>query len=91
MVSELRQLNDHRLEHDLTFQAIADAMSALGYPITAPTVQRMLRHPERAPLERTMYKVRKYLKHLRAKRKSRTPPRRPTAPITSEGAHDARS
>jgi hypothetical protein len=71
MLKELKVLNAFRLEHDLTFQDIADQMSAIGYPISPPTLQRMLRHPHRTPLERNLYKVRKFIAHLKAKAAAR--------------------
>lgn len=60
-MTELKTLNELRLENGWTFQEIADAITALGYPIQMGTVQRVLRHPDRAPRETTLFKIRKYL------------------------------
>jgi hypothetical protein len=75
MVPEVDALNQFRLEHDLTLQQISDRIGALGYRLTASTLQRMIANPDRRPIERSLYKVRKFLESVEQPLPTQTPTR----------------
>jgi hypothetical protein len=65
MLREVRLLNQLRLEHNLTYQAVADAMKAIGYPLAARTIHQLIKNPNVTPNERTLFKIRKYLAYVK--------------------------
>lgn len=64
MHAEIRKLNDIRLELDLSLQDVADGMTAIGHPMQMRTLHQLVAEDAR-PQERTLFKVRKYLAHLK--------------------------
>jgi hypothetical protein len=80
MVPEVAELNALRLELDLSFQEVADAMRAIGYPLNPRTLHQLIRKPHMTPNERTLFKIRKYLDHVKAgqKRAAQATGRRPS-------------
>jgi hypothetical protein len=61
-LSDVDRLAIYRLEHDLTWDQLADEMRAAGYPVAARALHNGLTHRlRRAPTDRTLYKIRRFL------------------------------
>lgn len=69
--SELRALDAYRLDRDLTYKALSDEMSAADCPIELRALHKLLRTDGLVPHDRTLNKVRKFLRHVAAKRSAR--------------------
>jgi transcriptional regulator with XRE-family HTH domain len=65
-LTELVELNRIRLDEDLTYEQLADAIG-----IERTTLIRLLRTPGREPFDRTLHKVRRYLDARRARATTR--------------------
>jgi hypothetical protein len=64
---ECAALDQYRLEKDWTFDELAAAMSRAKLGIPARTLNYLLRSPGSIrPLDRTLFKIRKYLKRAQA-------------------------
>lgn len=70
ILHELRALEAYRLEHDLTYQQLADEMTAAGYVIGRGTIHLLITGKHK-PLARTLYKVRKFLGLIEVARRDR--------------------
>jgi hypothetical protein len=70
----IEQLATYRLERDLTFEQLSAEMGKAGYAIRARSLHLMLTHRLRTePHDRTLYKVRRFLEHVRpTKRRARS-------------------
>jgi transcriptional regulator with XRE-family HTH domain len=64
MQTEVVELNRIRLDEDLTYEQLAEAIG-----IERTTLIRLLRVPDREPFDRTMHKVRRYLERRRGVRR----------------------
>jgi transcriptional regulator with XRE-family HTH domain len=71
MVNELVELNQIRLDEDLTYETLAGAIG-----IERTTLLRLLSSPNRRPMDRTLHKIRRYLEARKPPSKSGTPKRR---------------
>jgi len=60
----LARLATYRLEHDLTFEELADEMKASGYPLIARTLARLTNGLQRKPLDRTLFKIDRFIATL---------------------------
>ena len=59
----VQRLTIYRYEHDLTYDQLADLMASAGYRVKARTLHFILTGRLLfAPRERTLYKIRQYLK-----------------------------
>jgi len=65
MHAEIRKLNDIRLELGLSYGDIADGMTAIGHPMTRAALHKLVSQKDVQPQESTLFKVRKYLEHLK--------------------------
>ena len=61
----IRELHQHRLEADLTYQELANRIGVSFFPIF-----RLLKDRDATCSERTEYKIRKYLATLQRKREA---------------------
>ena len=55
------QLNTYRLQHDLSYEALALRFAEAGYRLSTATLFAICADPHRKLLERTERKVRKFL------------------------------
>jgi len=64
---EFAELDAHRLEHDWTWEELAAAMERARTPVAARTLHYLCKRlPEDGhALDRTLYKIRKYLEGVR--------------------------
>lgn len=58
---ELQELNQVRLEADLTYQQLADEIG-----VDASALNRLLTDPSKKPHDRTLFKIRRFLDKRRA-------------------------
>lgn len=81
MPSEFAQLNAHRLARDWTWAQLSAAMTARGLAMSPRTLHYLLKQmpADATPTDRTLYKVRAYLKHVRSAERRRAA-RRKAAP-----------
>jgi hypothetical protein len=70
---ECVELDAIRLDRDWTWAQLAAAMKRAGVDVSPRTLHYILkRAPEDSkPLDRTLYKIRKFLKHIRATERRR--------------------
>jgi hypothetical protein len=61
MTPEIQQLNQIRLERDLTFDALA---AEIGRGVKSRNLARLLTDPTAGCRDRTLFKIREYLKSL---------------------------
>jgi hypothetical protein len=61
---EIDELNAIRLDRDWSYQELADDMEAAGHGVPSKTLHALLTQRPK-PYDRTLYKIRKYLEHLR--------------------------
>jgi hypothetical protein len=66
---ELAELDAYRLDHDLTWDQLAQEMAKADLPMSPRTLHHLVKraHPDTKPLDRTLHKIRVFL----AKRYSR--------------------
>jgi hypothetical protein len=68
----LKELDDLRLERDLSYPALSKEMGRAGYPLGPRTLHQLLRHtnpmgrPMR-PHDRTLHKIRRFLELMKAR------------------------
>jgi hypothetical protein len=64
---EFDELNTHRLEHDWTWDELAAAMARADLPVSARTLHYVCKRlpPDGHALDRTLFKIRKYLERVR--------------------------
>jgi hypothetical protein len=68
----LLRLAAYRLEHDLSFEQLADEMKQAGFPVRARSLHLALTNRlQTKPRERTLYKIQQFVGTLG--RRSRTP------------------
>ena len=66
---DLLRLAAYRLEQDLSFEALAAAITASGYPIRARALHLILTNRVRTtPRDRTLYKIRQFLASRRTRK-----------------------
>jgi hypothetical protein len=61
---EIAELNQMRLDRDLTLEALAELIAAANPgvdPVDASTLHRLFNNPEREPFDRTLHKIRRFL------------------------------
>jgi hypothetical protein len=80
----LVRLATYRLEHDLTYIELSDAMTRAGYPVKARSLHFVLtKRLKTGPLDRTAYKIEQFVTHVvdraRGGRKTAKKNRRPAA------------
>ncbi len=65
---EFDELNTHRLEHDWTWEQLAFEMARADLSLSARTLHYVCKRlpPDGHALDRTLYKIRKYLELVRA-------------------------
>jgi hypothetical protein len=68
----IERLATYRLERDLSFEQLSAEMDKAGYAIRARSLHLMLTHRLRTePLDRTLYKVRRFLEQVRPPKRRR--------------------
>lgn len=67
IAEQLAELNRIRLERDLTYEQLADEIG----DIDPSALHRLLNQPGRRPIDRTLFKIRRYLERRRVVRGSR--------------------
>jgi hypothetical protein len=66
-VSETRrELDQVRLDADLTYEQLAESITATAGSIDPASVYRFLNEPDRKPYDRTVHRIRKFLDERRA-------------------------
>jgi len=88
LLPELAALHRVRLAHDWTFPQLTAAMRRAKFPVSLYTLYFLL---ERAPgvvrpRDRTLFKIRMFLKHERSNKQRRRRRAASTAPTASSGA-----
>jgi hypothetical protein len=65
---EFAELDAHRLEHDWTWDELAADMARANATVSARTLHYLCKRlpPDAHALDRTLYKIRKYLERVRA-------------------------
>ena len=72
MAHEISELNQIRLEADLSVQQLADDIEFVtGHRIERSALHRLLYTPGREPRDRTLHKIRQYLEEQRRAPKRR--------------------
>jgi len=81
----IERLRIYRLENDLTFGELAEAISALGKPLALRALYNAMTQKDTHPRETTFYKLERFVRHLDANgnghgaKKTRRPRRRKAA------------
>lgn len=97
MLSEVRALEALRLNRDWTFAELSAAMAKLDLYVSPRTLHYLIKNmpPQARPLDRTMFKLQKFLAHMKrldAQTKSRRRKRSPkseTAPSPKSGTPES--
>jgi len=65
----LGRLNEYRLDHDYTFEQLADAMEKAGFALSPRTLHYVLKRmkPDGVPHDRTLHRIRRFLESVAAK------------------------
>jgi hypothetical protein len=72
MIRELRLLEEHRMRHDLSWPKLSQDMARVGVRVSAHTLYHNIKvAPTGKPFDRTLYKVRKYLKAVQSEHRKR--------------------
>lgn len=71
LLTEVKALNELRLERDLSFADLAGQMETAGYAVGGRTLHQILRG-QGTPNERTLYKIRKFLASVRRSSRRRS-------------------
>lgn len=71
MLSELLELNQIRLDDDLTYEQLAESIG-----VHPSALVRLLNSPNRRPIDRTLHKIRRFLDERKAAAAGATPRRK---------------
>lgn len=73
MIPELRALEAYRLDEDLGFPELARRMAKAGVPMSKRTLWYLIKERPAGskPLDRTLYKIRKFLRILGEREQAR--------------------
>lgn len=74
VIAEIKQLNQIRLEEDLTLPELANQIG----DVDASTLSRLFSHPRRKPYDRTLHKIRRFLQARESRRPARAVAKRGT-------------
>lgn len=72
MRSELQRIDRYRLKNDLTWVELAEEMRRAGFPVSFSTLHHHVKGaPEQEMHERTLLRIRKFLRRVTPRRRSR--------------------
>jgi len=82
---EFAALDAYRLDHDWTWQQLANAMAKAECAVPYRTLHYLVKRAPRnaKPLDRTMHKIRKFLELIADEKKPRRRSRRASAQVTA--------
>lgn len=90
LLPECAELDAYRLARDWTWEKLAEAMAEQGITMSPRTLHYLVKraHPDIRPRDRTLYKIREFLKYVRVVEKRRMS-RRKAKPVVRPTQTDA--